>query len=103
MPFFWKGITVNLSRYILFIKGLKSISQLFGAKIVVALFLPNFLLFIYIIRIYDRVSYLIYKRSLSLLDNFLVSKIVVAIILPIFCCLFIFLEYLIVYLIYKRS
>jgi hypothetical protein len=31
---------------ILFIKGLKSLRQLFGAKNIVALFLPNFLLFI---------------------------------------------------------
>jgi len=47
----------NLSSYnflkiknILFIKGLKSLRQLLGAKNVVALFLPNFLLFIYIFR-----------------------------------------------------
>ena len=35
---------------ILFIKGLKFLRQLFGAKNVVARFLPSFLLFIYIFR-----------------------------------------------------
>jgi len=44
----WMKININFN--ILFIKGLKSLRQLFGAKNVIALFLPNFLLFIYIFR-----------------------------------------------------
>jgi len=40
----------NFLDIILFIKGLKSLRQLYGAEKVVAHFLPNFLLFLYIVR-----------------------------------------------------
>ena len=46
---------------ILFIEVLKSLRQLFGAKKVVANFLPNFLLFFIFLE--KKIAYLIYKSS----------------------------------------
>jgi len=65
---------------ILFIKVLKSLRQLFGAKNV-ALFLPDFLLFIYIFR---KWSYILFIKGLKSFRQLFGSKNIVALFLPNF-------------------
>jgi len=72
---------------ILFIKVLKSHRQLFGAKNIVAFFLPNFLLFIYIFR---KWSCILFIKGLKSLRQLLGAKNVVALFLHIFCYFYIY-------------